>query len=481
MADYQISINGTTITATPRVSGAPTFTGTDAYTVIQNAINALSSGNGGSIDIATGTYQLSNELTITGWSTDSPPNGSLKISGSGKSTQFIQTTAGKHAIVVKNKASIAFADFHIYTGASAKSGIFLSNLGANECSVFGGVLYNVSLLSNSTTDAAFHAVNFFDLQVDHLYALGSDNHGILLENNSPTTFYGNSHFGFVRCAGSNTAPYAGLKLNSTAYPYTYINLLTFDNIEAITGYYGIYLMGANANTFHHVDIEYLKYPIYVDGTANNESIGNRFNGGYTLAQGTGATAVTTAAATGGNTFNLFIDGDAAVVPINDQSIYRAPSRYDVTFGFPIVPANIVAPNAQTILTYRKASDGNTVTRYPTPPAGDNSTQVATTAFVNQANLVQRKTRRAVANSAATLQATDYLVAYTSLTASRALTLGSASAFSGLHFVLKDESGSAGTYNITLVGTVNGTANPVAINSAYGVYRFYSNGTAWFTE
>jgi len=480
MPDYTITISGTTITATPRISTASTFTGTNAATVIQSTINALSTGLGGSIYIESGTYALSNELTITGWNTDNPPSASLMISGSGDSTLLVQTTSGKHGIVVKNKASIAFKDFRIYTGVAAKSGIFLSNAGTSECSVFGGVLYNIFLQSDSTTDAAFHAINFFDLQIDHLYALNSGNNGILLENISTSTNYGNSHFGFVRCSGSNTAPFAGLKLNSSVYAFHYINLISFDNIEAIGGYYGIYLLGASANTFNHVDIEYRILPIYIDGTDNNESLGNRFNGGYILPQGTSAAGITTAAATGGNTFNLYIDGDATTAPIKDAS-NRAPNKYDVTFGSSVVPANIVIGNTETMLTYRKATDGKTVTQYPTQPLGDSTTQLATTAFATRADLVQKKTRRAIANTAATLAATDYLVAYTSLTATRAVTLGAASAFADLHFVLKDETGTAGTNNITIVGTVNGTANPVAINTAYGAYRFYSNGSAWFTE
>ncbi len=90
-------------------------------------------------------------------------------------------------------------------------------------------------------------------------------------------------------------------------------------------------------------------------------------------------------------------------------------------------------------------------------------------------------RRAVANTATTLSATDFLIAYTSLTATRAVTLPSATSVAGQHFVIKDESGSAGSFVITIVGTVDGVINPVAVNTAYGKFRIYSNGTGWFTE
>lgn len=89
-------------------------------------------------------------------------------------------------------------------------------------------------------------------------------------------------------------------------------------------------------------------------------------------------------------------------------------------------------------------------------------------------------RRGVADTAATLAITDYLLVYTTLTATRAVTLPTAASASGQHFIIKDEVGNANTNNITIVGTVNGASNPTAINTAYGVYRIYSNGTSWFT-
>lgn len=92
------------------------------------------------------------------------------------------------------------------------------------------------------------------------------------------------------------------------------------------------------------------------------------------------------------------------------------------------------------------------------------------------------TRRAVADAATTMQITDYMIAYTSLTAARVVTIGAASSYAGRHFIIKDESGSAtSTLKITIAGTINGAVNPTAVSSAYGVYKFYSNGTAWFTE
>jgi hypothetical protein len=104
-------------------------------------------------------------------------------------------------------------------------------------------------------------------------------------------------------------------------------------------------------------------------------------------------------------------------------------------------------------------------------------------FTNITNLGSgiKLLRRAISDAAATISTSDYLVAFTSLSATRAVTLPSASSAAGQHFVIKDESGMAGSFAITILGTVDGTINPVAINAQYGKYKIYSNGTGWFTE
>lgn len=92
-------------------------------------------------------------------------------------------------------------------------------------------------------------------------------------------------------------------------------------------------------------------------------------------------------------------------------------------------------------------------------------------------------RRSVADVASTLAATDYLLAFSSLTATRAVALPSAasvgSATRPQYFIVKDESGSAGSFPITLTGTIDGATNK-SISTAYGEIRIYSNGTAFFS-
>jgi len=76
--------------------------------------------------------------------------------------------------------------------------------------------------------------------------------------------------------------------------------------------------------------------------------------------------------------------------------------------------------------------------------------------------------------------TDFIVAFTILNAPREYQISSADiAVAGRRFIIKDESGSAGTYNITIstegVETIDGAAS-ITIHNDNGARTLYSNGT-----
>ena len=50
---------------------------------------------------------------------------------------------------------------------------------------------------------------------------------------------------------------------------------------------------------------------------------------------------------------------------------------------------------------------------------------------------------------------------------------------GRRVIIKDTGGNAGTTTITVVGSVDGSANPT-ITTNFGSIRLISDGTAWFT-
>jgi hypothetical protein len=92
------------------------------------------------------------------------------------------------------------------------------------------------------------------------------------------------------------------------------------------------------------------------------------------------------------------------------------------------------------------------------------------------------TRTTVADANKTVAASDELIAYTSLTAGRAVTLPAPAAGNAGRVVeVLDESGAAATHNLTVSaasGNINGSSTNV-ISANYGFRRYRSNGTAWF--
>ena len=83
---------------------------------------------------------------------------------------------------------------------------------------------------------------------------------------------------------------------------------------------------------------------------------------------------------------------------------------------------------------------------------------------------------------------DYIIGIDDTAAPRTVTLPTATttganANSGKVYVIKDQSGGAGTNNITIApatGTIDGSAN-IVIDQNYGEAVVYSDGTAWFSS
>jgi len=95
-------------------------------------------------------------------------------------------------------------------------------------------------------------------------------------------------------------------------------------------------------------------------------------------------------------------------------------------------------------------------------------------------------RTAVADADYTALTTDYIISYTSMTTAHTITLVAltgATATNPQPVIIKDESGLAGTNNITIAApsgkTIDG-ASSVVINTAYGFKKLYYNGTNFFT-
>jgi len=114
----------------------------------------------------------------------------------------------------------------------------------------------------------------------------------------------------------------------------------------------------------------------------------------------------------------------------------------------------------------------------TPGSGTALTSVTSASYIHTGNEIMH--RVTVADAAYAQLSSDYLIAYTSLSTTRAVTLTTSGITAGQTVIIKDESGSAGTDNITTTGVnVDGSAT-ATINTNYGVLRLYFNGTTYNT-
>lgn len=90
-------------------------------------------------------------------------------------------------------------------------------------------------------------------------------------------------------------------------------------------------------------------------------------------------------------------------------------------------------------------------------------------------------RTAIADTSYTVLKQDYIIAYTSLTTGRTVTLPTAVSVTGQTYIVKDEVGAAAANNLTIATTSSQTidgASTKVINLNYGVIVLYSNGTNW---
>ena len=83
----------------------------------------------------------------------------------------------------------------------------------------------------------------------------------------------------------------------------------------------------------------------------------------------------------------------------------------------------------------------------------------------------------------TAAANDFLIVLTNLTASRTITVDATKVKEGKQYIIKDETGNAGSNNIVIdpagSQTIDG-ATTQSVNANYSTIKIYSNGTNWFT-
>lgn len=183
--------------------------------------------------------------------------------------------------------------------------------------------------------------------------------------------------------------------------------------------------------------------------------------------------------TGVANFDDVVVGGSGILDHGTLTVTNIEGNY-VTLTVPLASDAVLSSDVNISVT--ASVDFQSFTTAVTQATSDNSTFVATTAFV-KANTV---TRLAVADTSPTITgANDRIVAYTSLSAARAPVLPAANGRAGQTILLVDESGSCSatnTISLTCGGsdTFDSGQTTVAVSAPYGSLKVESNGVSKWT-
>lgn len=427
------------------------------------------------INIAAGTYVQTSDLKIpgiVGKSGDTEVTSLLKITGASRTTTFIQgasnstnifrltnksvttyfdkltfTQGARHIDMDGSTAIVGDVDFYQYFS----NGVRLANGSLLVCAVDTGTKTFTPAPTSTTTS------------------------GISVSTFSTFTQTTDLVFSNIRGSGSSA-----------------INIGTWGNFNRSGG------LGVGNITMTTDITSPPRFGIFVN------SFGSFFGGGGTGSSIsiTGPLSTSTA---GYGAFRLlskaranFVNGQAFVfnntskaISLDQDSLW---SELNGTYSFTTVTTPVEISHSATTTTTSLFS-GATISYVETGI----SSSIGFTSFGYDDRYIRvnrpTQQRRAIANVDATVTTSDYLIAYTSLTAGRAVTLPTCSAAtagittSGQSrvFTIKDESGNASvgtpiTVSVSGGATINGASTSV-INTAYGFFNYYCvvGGTNYFTR
>jgi hypothetical protein len=287
VASYVIELIGSTVYARPAPnSGLTPYSGSDAYTVIQAAINALT--NGGRIFVRTGTYTLSQALLFSG------SNYTTKawiIQGEGLATVLSQTNSGLNAVIIKNGTNVSLYDISLYGGSSAGDVVYLDPTGTDQfghhATLYGGKWDNVYIYGGANGHYLFNGINIYYCDFGYLYLVSSTAGCIpfrIYSDDATCGVASNNHFGYIYCWVDGAD---GFIING---PQQGGGLNSFDSVQlngsGNSGHKGIVLgRNASSNTFCFVSIESFDDGIYagtdyLDGGTGQTPFANAFLSGY---------------------------------------------------------------------------------------------------------------------------------------------------------------------------------------------------------
>jgi hypothetical protein len=466
---------------------------TDDTTAIQNALNACGSGGGGVVKLMSSRQKITNTITLKsncalvgagmGISviapvfSATPPNRVIDndwINGNTNITlrDFTVDRSGpnvQHAILLNGVTNLLIDGIEVTGLDSTTSGVLgISGVGPTvrlqsknvrvvnsrfaSCDNFGiqfSYVLNGVAANNTFDDCYREAVG-----VEPESAVTAKN--ISIVGNSFTTGTipaGGSSTGVIIVTTSSGGTIDGVSIAGNSIRNT---LATLTNVNP-----GIDILGANDNvTITANNINGTNGPCISVGNSSTTTIGVSIIGNVLTTCGEGQAGTF---AQGGISLRAAIQ--ATVVGNYIKGTHHSASVYESQSGA-----------GRNLIAWNQLLDSTPVTLL----AGSHT-------FVGQ-NSVNRSTSSARVPTAAdyTLAGNEDTVAVTSTAAARTITLPAAASVSeGRMFVVKDESGGAGSNNITIAragsDTIDG-ASSLVISTNYGIVRLYSDGVSkWFTR
>jgi len=258
------------------------------------------------------------------------------LQGEGVNTILTQTGAGESVITIRNGTRVTIENLYISVGNSAFSGIYCANDGdVTETSLRRGRISDVVIQGGGSGSKLLYLVDISDCYFEHIRveSVTSGVFPIVIENNSTTTNYGNSHFDACSVYADQTGTPLVL-MNETTGSTTYmLNLITFTHLECYgsgagskVGMIGVQLANkVSYCSFFYTLIENCETGIKIGGNgANKDTAYNSFNEGFI---GQVTTGIHSQYYTISNTFKgLEIGCDTTA--IDEDQDYRNPNVYE---------------------------------------------------------------------------------------------------------------------------------------------------------
>jgi hypothetical protein len=499
---------------------------TDDSAAINNAIIAANAGGGGIVYVPPGTFVVTG-ATIT-------PLSNVTIMGEGVAS-VIQNTTGANSGHIFQNQSASFSDFTfdnitlvgnqtnsgtttaIYldgnldpdvVGAPVITNIILRNVIFRNCAslpirLFGitGRTYVTGCEFTHNADAGFgwsqeviFIGNHSYQSQDNGFSISRGNKKVICIGNTieNPTFWGIWMSGFANEVGpTELVCNSNVVINS---PSSGISLKGSPSFGSISGNY----IDQGHNRPTNSDIDCIQ--IYGDSstqfanalTVSGNTLLNGARAGITLSNASNVLVSNNMIINPGTQYKA--DGVTAIASSDITTNIGIFTVHNGTYSNVLIDGNYVIDNRttpycnwdyQTVDTPGVAYGINYSTGMINPSNLDLSITQASNSkpIFNMKSAIVHK-RVTVSDNAYTVLASDYIVAYIALTTGHTVTLPDPTTVPGQTVIIKDETGTAGTNNITVTvvssGTIDGVSS-VKITLNYGVMQLYSNGTSWSTQ